>query len=58
MEIYSLPAEDGSRFLVLQDSPPKNGPVSTEGERTIGMLAATFKDTAAANRTGEDFMDF
>jgi hypothetical protein len=45
MEIYMLPAKTGSRLFVLQDSPPDGRVLSVEGEKTIAMLAATFKDT-------------
>jgi hypothetical protein len=49
-EIFTLPSKEGSRLLVLQDSPPDNRALSVEGDMTLKMLTETFKDTLAPNK--------
>ena len=43
IEVYALPANAGSRLLVLQDSPPDNKVISDEAEKTLDMLSKSFK---------------
>lgn len=43
IEVYALPANVGSRLLVLQDSPPDNKAISDEAEKTLAMLSMSFK---------------
>jgi hypothetical protein len=48
-ESYSLSTKNGSRMLVLQDSPPEGKTSSQEGEKALRLLASTFVDTMAAD---------
>jgi len=48
MEIFSMPAENGSRLLIFQDSPPDNGAVSEEGAKALDLLSKSYKDTMAS----------
>ena len=50
LEVYALPAKSGSRLLVLQDSPPDERAISKEGEKALGLLSTSFKDTKMSNK--------
>ena len=47
LEIYALPAQSGSRLLVLQDSPRDDGAISEEGEKALQLLSTSFSETTA-----------
>jgi hypothetical protein len=48
IEVYALPTKQGSRLLMLQDSPPDDALESPEGATTLALLARTFKDKQAS----------
>ena len=50
LEVFTLPSKEGSRLLVLQDSPPDNKSLSEEGDMTLRILTETFRDTMTPDK--------
>jgi len=49
MEVYSLPSEHGSRFLVFQHSPSENKVFNKNSDKDFDMIAKSFEDKQAIN---------